>query len=752
VIAWRRLAIVVLVIEALVVASVGVAWAIVSSPGSTHAPILVQGDAGFNRSNGVTQGDGTAANPFIIEGWDIDASAGTGIAISDTSAHFVIRDVDVHSAPGTAFSGYSNTYDSGMGIKLVNASNGSIENSTIIDNWIGLSLSHCTDITVAGNNISESGPLNLREGVLISRCTNITLSSNTFHLNGVWLIGSESEHFTSHSISSNNMVNGEPLIYLKNLNGHSESGRSAGQLIAANCTNLDISYLRIENADIGIHLAFVKNATVHACSIRASHDDGIMVQNSTDTAVTDCDLSGSGRQGVLVASCSRFSALNNTLRQIMEDSMVLNNTVDSTISGNLCQHDWGGVRLETSNDNIISSNLFFEMKSWAIVLVWSNNNTMSGNNITTSGTGVSMSYSSLDNVVRGNTFAENKIGVTLWKSVNGTTIFHNNFIMNALDAEDRLNGSNHWSSAYPQGGNFWWNETLKDGASGQSQNLTGADGIGDAPVTIAVNVSDLYPLLEPVQGYAARPIASYTFTRDAAPLGNVIYVNASGSWSFRDPGTKLESRWDWGNDGTWDTQWSSNMAGNFSPSSETSAWLRLAVRDANRSMGEAVGLAPLDAFPPIVSIQLTPVSKISLYPGEKRPSISLHWAAFENGSGISRTEVLVDGKHLDEAGLAYSMTAMGGTYSYEGWLSIYDLVGTHTVKIVAYDAAGNVGTIESRITASLFDGSTGTLALMIILVSVSIGVLVVFIVFREERKRSLRLADSPPAQPEQPSQ
>src|SRR2546427_10543844 len=63
-----------------------------------HAPIIIQSNSDFTVDNGVTGGNGTAADPYIIEGWELAFSATYGILIQNTNAHFVIRDVDVHDA------------------------------------------------------------------------------------------------------------------------------------------------------------------------------------------------------------------------------------------------------------------------------------------------------------------------------------------------------------------------------------------------------------------------------------------------------------------------------------------------------------------------------------------------------------------------------------------------------------------------------------------------------------------------------
>ena len=46
---------------------------------TVHDPILIVGNAEFTNASGVVWGSGTESDPYIIEGWDINASAANGI-------------------------------------------------------------------------------------------------------------------------------------------------------------------------------------------------------------------------------------------------------------------------------------------------------------------------------------------------------------------------------------------------------------------------------------------------------------------------------------------------------------------------------------------------------------------------------------------------------------------------------------------------------------------------------------------------
>ena len=83
-----------------------------------HEPIVINGDSNFTKENGVVSGNGTYANPYIIEGWEINGE-GTSmscISIFNTKSYFVIRNCLLYGS-----------YISG--IRLSHVENGTIEQS-----------------------------------------------------------------------------------------------------------------------------------------------------------------------------------------------------------------------------------------------------------------------------------------------------------------------------------------------------------------------------------------------------------------------------------------------------------------------------------------------------------------------------------------------------------------------------------------------------------------------------------------------
>jgi len=140
-----------------VLVSMGV-FAVIKVPSSdaaaglvVRAPILISSNSDFTSWNGVVSGHGLPGDPYIIDGWEINASAACGIRILDTTSSFVVRDVHVfHGDISTSAYG---TYD---GISLENVSNARIDNVTVEGCRSGISALYSTHVFVTGTRTSHN--------------------------------------------------------------------------------------------------------------------------------------------------------------------------------------------------------------------------------------------------------------------------------------------------------------------------------------------------------------------------------------------------------------------------------------------------------------------------------------------------------------------------------------------------------------------------------------------------------------------
>ena len=141
-----------------------------------RAPIYIESNDNFTPVNGVTSGSGTENDPYIVEGWDINAENTHGIEIRNTTAHFIIRKCYVHD--GWVSSKY--------GIYFENVINGFAGNNTLENNSHGIYFAF-SDNNLLSNNLVE----NNLYGILLDSsdnnriCHNILINNtNQAHDNG----------------------------------------------------------------------------------------------------------------------------------------------------------------------------------------------------------------------------------------------------------------------------------------------------------------------------------------------------------------------------------------------------------------------------------------------------------------------------------------------------------------------------------------------------------------------------------------
>ncbi len=103
-----------------------------------HAVIAIGSDYEFTADNGVCSGSGTFEDPYMIQGWSIDAGDNRyGIYVHGTTRPFVIRDVEISGAETAA-------------IALSYVRNASIEDSTFEADWAGITLNFAAYIRISG--------------------------------------------------------------------------------------------------------------------------------------------------------------------------------------------------------------------------------------------------------------------------------------------------------------------------------------------------------------------------------------------------------------------------------------------------------------------------------------------------------------------------------------------------------------------------------------------------------------------------
>jgi parallel beta-helix repeat protein len=137
-----------------------------------HVPIEILGDTAFTPENGVVAGTGTHEDPYLIEGWSIDATGVPfGIHVEGTTKAFTIEACRVFGASSTA-------------IDLVDVRQASVNRCQLEGSFYGLALEKVQQARITGNVFSE----NEYAGLFLLNTTDNDLCGNRFYSGGAGIL------------------------------------------------------------------------------------------------------------------------------------------------------------------------------------------------------------------------------------------------------------------------------------------------------------------------------------------------------------------------------------------------------------------------------------------------------------------------------------------------------------------------------------------------------------------------------------
>lgn len=291
----------------------------------TGGTIRIHADDEFTAANGVVSGSGTSSDPFIIEGWTIDASScdtgvwpyiKVGIAVGSTSKYFVIRNCSVSNA---------DTY--GCGISLTLLSNGTVQNCTLANDYTGISIDGCSNVVISNNTVQ-----NCNDGISTGSYASdgITISTNT--ITNCTDTGIEFHYLTNSTADSNQVTN---------------------------------------NGGTGIYVSDCVSSTPDGCiisnnSANGNGVNGIDVNDSQNVRIANNFTNSNGGDGIGVWCSSNIiygnTSSNNTYEGIRLDYVGLTSTTASNnaVGDNYASFNGGDglyVGLNCVNNNIYQNEL-----------------------------------------------------------------------------------------------------------------------------------------------------------------------------------------------------------------------------------------------------------------------------------------------------------------------------------------------------------------------------------------------------------
>jgi parallel beta-helix repeat protein len=265
-------------------------------------------------------------------------------------------------------------------IDLTNSSNNSLSNN----NCTCISLQNSNNNHISNNTCSN----NRRGGISIRYSNNNKLIGNALVESGLVIWGDSVSNYTQE-IDTSNTVNGKPVYYRKDASG-GRIADDAGQVILVNCTNVTVENQNINNASVGINIAFSHCITIRNNTCSYNRAGGISLMNSSNCSISDNICSNNnyvyGGEGIYL----RYSSNNS-------------------ISRNICSNNGAGISLWPSDTNTISNNTCSNNHKVCIWLM--NGEYWYGSGIEGSG---------LNNRIYNNTCSNNDRGIYLEDSSNNT--------------------------------------------------------------------------------------------------------------------------------------------------------------------------------------------------------------------------------------------------------------------------------------------------------------------------------------------
>jgi len=474
-----------------------VACVAVAGLGASRGPITILGNGDFTEENGVLSGSGTAADPYVIAGWEIGVPPGAsyGVQIENVTAAFVLRGLILNGAGEL----------DGAAIRIAFAAGGTIEDCTIASSVNGIEIASSTDVA---------------------------LRDNVLYVRGIGLrVTGESPSEYRHAIEPSNQLNDLPIHYYYGLDGDRIEGIETRHLTVAASRNVTVVGNSVLDGD-GIYLAYVTDSTVIANV--AGRDSNVLTEHAihlyeSDRNVVTANLIKNTRlAGIRLTLSSENEISGNRLgvcdtgiwliggegNTIAENELLgcftavwlAGGTRDNLLSGNVIvgkvredDDRRQGLLLDQTSGNRIERNGLTECEigvtveaqatgngfvsntivagAYGIFLAGSYND-FEGNLVTQQARGILFPETYGKSITRGNRFTANVLGDNrhhLYTNLDcESNVFTENvFLGDALTLVSDRGTGNRWSDSGV--GNYWGNARVED-ADG--------DGIGDAPITV----------------------------------------------------------------------------------------------------------------------------------------------------------------------------------------------------------------------------------------------------------------------------
>ena len=641
-----------------------------------------------------------------------------GVDISGNEAKYFY-----HTMENNTVNGYNVTYLIGVSNKVINSSSGlivvvdstniSIENQSIRNNGKGIIIVNSSYIKIYNSVLHNSF-----SSIYILKSSNVALFNFSVNKNMYGISISSSYHIDLYNISVKNNTYGINLFDISNNNNDISIDRCSFRnndigVIVQNAGDISLTHssmnkLKIDNSksvminggnytDIETRYSIANIQNVVINGIKDEHSDLYMRK---------CNISsGEFNNDDVNIEESHFSDLmnfyNSTIsiyKPDIEDGNIGIFNSSLTINGGIICNSY--ILIKGSDGNISQSHIFgySTIESDGVTLfndsLYNNsegailsNSTVLGGEIFNNTYGLILKNNSIvrkvlfhhniygmktegnNSTISNNSFWKNYYGIIAYGSNN--KIVHNNFVYNVKNAEDK--GNNIWNYSYPSGGNYWDDYAGKDERSGEKQNESGSDGIGDEPYVID-NLIDHYPFMLPLNDSAKMPnippVANFTFYPDNPYSHNtIIFMDRSDDLNGKMD--IISWHWDFGDGNTSNQQ---NPEHNYSTPGVYN--VTLTVKDKEGGESNISKTIRINDIPPVANFSVQP----------------------DNASTYTIIIMLGNCYDLDGSIVNYTWQFGDGSIAYgENVSHTYTKPGLYVVTLKVTDNLGNYSMISKNV-------------------------------------------------------
>jgi len=226
---------------------------------------------------------------------------------------------------------------------------------------------------------------------------------------------------------------------------------------------------------------------------------GVTLSNSHANLLKNNTIINFGGWGVAIEGSNNI-LFNNSICFNPEPGIILSGSNNTLVNNNI-SYNGMGLTLSDARDSDILNNLIFGSWWGNGIAMWnSENNTLINNTINLNWGGISLDERSNNNTISGNNISDNGFGIIAYS--NNNIIYLNNFINNK-DQVYSDSPTNIWNSTeqitYTYNGIQYTNYLGNYWSDYKGSDADG-DGIGDTPYSIDGD-KNYYPLVEPFENY-----------------------------------------------------------------------------------------------------------------------------------------------------------------------------------------------------------------------------------------------------------